>query len=96
MARTGEARIAVPAGAGDPIVALVVRCDPRGGQPAAAEREDARCAVHVRQALRLLNDYAPGPRTAIDRTITLNPGVSGDLPTSVPPASPSNPGKMKP
>lgn len=96
VARTGEARIAVPAGAGDPIVALVVRCDPRGGQPAAAEREDARCAVHVRQALRLLNDYAPGPRTAIDRTITLNPGVSGDLPTSVPPASSSNPGKMKP
>ena len=92
VARTGEARIAVPAGAGDPIVALVVRCDPSGGPPATAERDDAQCAVHVRHALRLLNDFAPGPRTAIDRTITLNPGSSGDLPTSIPPASP---GKMK-
>jgi hypothetical protein len=84
VSRTGEARIAVPAGAGDSIVALVVRCDPRGGQPAAAEREDARCAVHVRHALRLLNDYAPGRRTAIDRTMTLNPGTSSDLPISIP------------
>ena len=93
VSRTGEARIAVPAGAEDSIVALVVRCDPRGGQPAAADRDDARCAVHVRQALRLLNDYAPGRRTAIDRTMTLNPGVSGDLPIAIPPASPS---KMNP
>jgi hypothetical protein len=80
VSRQGEVRIAIPTSAGQPLTALIVRCDPRPEPSGSAE--PGSCDVDVRKGVRLDAEYRPTAALLPPARLRIDAGTSRDIPFS--------------